>query len=362
MRVRPQTITILMLCLSLFGLLIVGSATSWISLKEFDDSFFMLKRQGISFFVGFIAFLFLYLLPLKFIKRYGILFFLFSILLMGLLLSPLAISSGGSTRWISLAGFQFQPSEILKLGVIVFLATYFSGLNNLPSSWKKWVFAFSVGLVSVGLIAIEPDLGSAITLLGVVFILLFVGGIPLKQIALGAPIVASGFGVLIWTIPYAKSRVLSFLNPGSDPLGTGYNQIQSLIGVKAGGFLGRGLGLSVQKFQWLPQAYNDFIFSILAEEIGFLGVAIFLVLYFFLVFSGFQIAIKSRQLFNFLLAVGISSLLGIQALLHIGVASGVLPVTGITLPFLSYGGTSLLISMAGCGILARIAREEETWK
>jgi cell division protein FtsW len=351
-----------MLCLSLFGLLIVGSATSWISLKEFNDSFYMLKRQAISFFLGLIAFLLFYSFPLKFLKRYGFWIFGCSIALMALLISPFAISSGGSTRWVYIGGFQFQPSEILKIGAIVFLATFFSTSGLSHNDWKKWTIAFFLGLIPVGLIAIEPDLGSAVTLLGVLFILLFAGGMPLKQIAIGAPLVTGGFGVLIWTIPYARSRVLSFLNPGSDPLGTGYNQIQSLIGVKAGGFLGRGLGLSVQKFQWLPQAYNDFIFSILAEEIGFLGVAIFLGLFFSLVLSGLQVGLRSRQPFNSLLAVGISSLFGIQALLHIGVASGALPVTGITLPFLSYGGTSLLVSMACCGILARIAREEETWK
>lgn len=358
MRGKPLTIFLLMLVLAGVGLIIVGSATSWISLKEFNDSFYMLKKQALSFLLGLISFLILFSIPLNTLKKYGNWIMIVALLLMALLLTPFAVNSGGSTRWVYFSGFQFQPSEVVKLAAIIFFSALFSNTSFNRGSWKAWAVAALLALIPVACIAVEPDIGSAITILAVLSILFFAGGMPIKQMIVGIPVIAGGLAVIILTVPYAKARVLSFANPGLDPLGTGYNQIQSLIGVKAGGLLGRGLGLSLQKFQWLPQAYNDFIFSILAEEIGFLGVLAVLGIYLALVIVGFQVGLRSRQPFNSLLAAGISGLLAIQALLHIGVSSGALPVTGITLPFLSYGGTSLLISMAACGILARIAKEE----
>ena len=358
MRGKALTIFLLMLFLSGIGLIIVGSATSWISLKNFNDSFYMLKRQAFSFLLGLLSFFVMFSIPLSFLKKQALWILIVSLVLMGLLLTPLAVKSGGATRWIYLGSFQFQPSELVKLATIIFFAALFSSPSFNKSRWANWALAAIITLIPVACVAVEPDIGSASTILALMFILFFVGGIPIKQVIVGLPIIAGGLGVLIMTVPYARARILSFANPGLDPQGSGYNQIQSLIGVKAGGLFGRGLGLSLQKFQWLPQAYNDFIFSILAEEIGFLGVIAVLGIYLGLVVTGFRVGLKSSQPFNSLLAVGISSLIAIQALLHIGVSSGALPVTGITLPFLSYGGTSLLVSMAACGILARIAREE----
>jgi cell division protein FtsW len=357
-RGKPLTIFLLMLTLSGLGLIIVGSATSWISLKQYNDSFYMLKKQAFSFLLGLISFFIMFSIPLKTLRKYAHWIVFVSLFLMALLLTPLAVNSGGSTRWLYLFGFQFQPSEVLKLAIIVFLSALFSKAAFNKKSWTAWFSSALFALVPVICIAAEPDIGSAITVLAVVLIIFFIGGMPIKQIMVGIPLIAGGMAAVILFVPYAKARILSFANPGLDPLGTGYNQIQSIIGVKAGGIFGRGLGLSLQKFQWLPQAYNDFIFSILAEETGFIGVLIFLGFYLALLITGFQLGLKSQQPFNSLLAVGISSLLAIQALLHIGVSCGILPVTGITLPFLSYGGTSLLISMMSCGILARIAKEE----
>jgi len=358
LRGKALTIFLLMLFLSGIGLIIVGSATSWISLKDFNDSFYMLKRQALSFLMGLLSFFVMFSIPLSFLRKQALWIFVVSLVLMGLLLTPLAVNSGGATRWIYLGSFQLQPSELVKLASIIFFAALFASPAWNKEGWGKWAVAAILALIPVVCVAVEPDIGSASTILAFLFILFFAGGIPLKTVLLGLPIVAGGLGLFIMTVPYARARILSFANPGLDPLGSGYNQIQSLIGVMAGGLFGRGLGLSLQKFQWLPQAYNDFIFSILAEEMGFLGVIAVLGIYLGLVITGFRIGLKSNQHFNSLLAVGISSLLAIQTLLHIGVSSGALPVTGITLPFLSYGGTSLLVSMAACGILARIAREE----
>ncbi|MGB9553644.1 MAG: FtsW/RodA/SpoVE family cell cycle protein, partial [bacterium] len=299
-------------------------------------------------------------ISLKTLKKYAHWIALCSFFLMVLLLTPLAVHSGGSTRWLYLFGFQFQPSEVLKLAIIIFLSAFFASPTFNKKNWAAWFLLALLALIPVACIAFEPDIGSAITILAVALILFFVGGMPIKQIMVSVPLIAGGLATVILFVPYAKARIFSFINPGLDPLGTGYNQIQSIIGVKAGGIFGRGLGLSLQKFQWLPQAYNDFIFSILAEETGFVGVLTFLGIYLALLISGFQLGLKSQRPFNSLLAVGISGLLAIQALLHIGVSCGILPVTGITLPFLSYGGTSLLISMTACGVLARIAKEEAT--
>lgn len=358
MRGRALLISILTFALTIIGLIFVGSASSWISMNFYSDSFYMLKRQAIFALIGALVYLVCYFVPLSFWKKIAPYFFLFSLLLMGLLWTPLALVSGGSARWIVLAGFQFQPSELLKLGAIFFFSYLLSKPNFSLDKWYRWLAIFACLLISLLLVLLEPDIGSAGIILLVSLILFFLGLKSFREFSyIALPLLLILLFFVAFT-PYAQARVASFLNPQSDPLNSGYNQLQAMQSFSMGGFWGKGLGMSLQKFSWLPQAYNDFIFSIIGEEAGFVGVLIVISLYAMFSISGFSLALACRQNFNKYLAIGITSLITIQALVHIAVCTGNFPITGITLPLISYGGTSLVTFLMACGILTRIAKEE----
>jgi cell division protein FtsW len=238
-----------------------------------------------------------------------------------------------------------------------FLAKWLS--NN-----QKDIVSFTKGLVptlgivcaAFGLIMLQPDLGTGTVLLGTSVLMIFIAGMRLKHLFGLALLGVLGFVGLILAAPYRMARITAFLDPWQDPLGTGYQLIQSLYAIGPGGLMGLGLGMSRQKFLYLPEPYNDFIFSILAEELGFIGGAMVLLLFLLLLWRGMRIAITAPDLFGSLLAVGIIGMLAIQVVINVGVVTGMFPVTGITLPFLSYGGSSLTLMLTGIGVLLNISR------
>lgn len=356
---KALSLFLLMLALCLLGLVFVASASSWISLRDTGDSLYLLKKQAMWFVLGLVGFLVMFQVPLAVWQRRAIWTFGIPILLMIALFTPLGVSIGGSVRWISLGPLgSLQPSEFLKLGSVIFFSAWLTATGKRKRTPAMWGALFLFALLPLALIVLEPDLGSTFILGLALLVVFFLANVPLLQLSVGFGTGLIGFLVMAWVFPHGRQRLLTLLNPSQDPTGSGYNIRQSLLSFGAGGIWGVGLGLSRQKFQWLPQAHNDFIFAIVAEETGLPGVLVILALFLFLAWLGYGLAYRSRELFPRLVAAGCTTLLVWQAVTHIGVSTGFLPVTGITLPFISYGGTSLLVSMCICGLLARIAKEE----
>lgn len=333
------------------GLIMVLSASAPSALTYDGDSFYYFKSQLINAVIGIAAMMFLSLVDYRIYHKGKIpmIAITVSIILLALVLVPgIGVTVKGATRWIRL-GFTFQPSEIMKIALIVFLA---ARLSKNPKDNKKFWKGIFPNLVIVGIICFllykEPHY-SAIGITALVSaVLIFVSGMKMKQILLAAPpILAVGIFYLLQDT-YRVERLLSFLDPWKDLLDTGWQAVQSLYAVGSGGLFGVGLGNSTQKYMYIPEPHNDFIFSIWAEETGFIGAVLVIILFGIFIWRGITIAMKAPDMFGTLLAIGITSLVAIQALLNIAIVSALFPVTGIPLPFFSYGGTALIILLASC--------------
>ena len=264
---------------------------------------------------------------------------------------------GGARRWIELPFVNLQPSELAKLACINFAAAWAAQRAEELHRPRGVAVPLAVSGVAFGLIMLEPDFGTGVVLMAVTVVVLFAAGMRLAHlVALGVLAVPAGL-LLIWTEPYRLARLLAFVDPWADPTGRGWSVIQSLLALGSGGLVGLGLGQSRQKFFYLPEHHTDFIFAILGEELGLLGGWVVLVLFAVVAWRGFRIALALQNRYEQLLACGMASLLVCQAALNVGVVSGSLPVTGIPLPFLSYGGSSLVGSMVAVGLLLRLSRE-----
>jgi cell division protein FtsW len=263
----------------------------------------------------------------------------------------------GSRSWFGVGSFGIQPSEFAKLGLIIFTSKYLANNQKDVKSIKRGVLPIlTVTILIFGVIMLQPDLGTGVILVMSIIGLLFISGVKLSFFMQLLVLGLMGISGLIISAPYRLERILSFLNPWKDALGSGFQTIQSLYAIGPGGLLGLGLGNSIQKHFYLPEPQTDFIFSIISEELGFLGVVIVTTLFSIIIIRGFQIAIRSRNLFAKYLAFGITFQIAFQSLLNLMVVVGLIPVTGVTLPFLSYGGSSLLISLVGIGILLNISK------
>ena len=304
-----------------------------------------------------------------------------SIVLLALVPTPLGVTLNGAQRWLKLllvAGPTFQPSEIAKIAVILYFAARLSkrdAINKKKVKWNKrtrwgrfcaWLekigfmelVPYGVVLVIIaGLLLLEPHLSGTILVMAGGAAVLFAAGISLRWFALGIGVVAGGLWFVITMTPYMTSRVQLWLDPWSDSLGKGYQTIQSLYAIGSGGLLGRGLGKSSQKFLFLPEAENDFIFSVAVEELGMIGGIMILILFMLFILRGYWLALHARDRFGALVGVGITTLFAVQVFLNIGVVTNLIPNTGISLPFFSYGGTALIIQLAEVGIMLSISRQ-----
>ncbi len=348
--------TAVILLLSI-GIVMVFSASSVIGLSDHRDSFHFVKRQAGWAFLGLIAMFFLMRVDYHVFKPLALPGLLISYLLLGLVLI-IGDDISGARRWINLGFFNLQPSEIAKLAMVNFTALYASNKREkLRRLFSGLLPILAIVASKALLIMIEPDFGTAIAVTVTAVAVLFAGGIHLGQF----------FGLVIVMVPvvyrlvsqesYRMRRVMAFVDPWSDPSDTGWNIIQSLLAVGSGGLLGLGLGASRQKFSYLPEHHTDFIFAIVGEELGFLGAAGVVFLFLVLAVRGVRIALHAPDLYGTLLAVGITIMVCFQAFLNIGVTTGLLPVTGIPLPFISYGGSSLFMTLASMGILLNISRQ-----
>ncbi|MBT2678478.1 stage V sporulation protein E [Bacillus sp. ISL-35] len=340
------------------GLIMVYSSSAVWADYKFNDSFFFAKRQMLFAGVGIIAMFFIMNIDYWTWRTWSKVILIVCFVLLVLVLIPgIGNVRNGSRSWIGVGAFSVQPSEFMKIAMIAFLAKFLSENQKAITSFKRGLVP-SLGLVflAFGLIMLQPDLGTGTVMVGTSVVIIFIAGARISHfVGLGLLGVA-GFVGLIASAPYRIKRITSFLDPWQDPLGSGFQMIQSLYAIGPGGLFGLGLGQSRQKFFYLPEPQTDFIFAILAEELGFIGGSLILLLFSLLLWRGIRIALGAPDLFGTFLATGIIAMIAIQVMINIGVVTGLMPVTGITLPFLSYGGSSLTLMLMAVGVLLNISR------
>ena len=350
----------LVLLLCVFGLIMVGSASPIISLQLYGSTWTILVRQMIWMGVGACA---LALCARIDYRRWRALRGLLLVVSLGLLVAVLVpgvgVTAGGSSRWIGAGVLRIQPSELVKLALAVFCADLLTRRSDRLSDAKRVLVPVLLVLVIADLLILkQPDMGTALVLATIAFGVLFMGGVRMRPIAWVLGAFAAAALIIGLADPYRRDRILSFLNPGAHRSGTGYQVWQSLVGLGSGHLFGLGLGGGRQKWGILPNAHTDFIFSVVGEELGLVGAVILLGLFFALAWYGFRAATRAPDRFGSLLAVAVTIWITSQAIINIGAVIGVLPVTGIPLPFVSFGGSSLVVTMAATGILLNIASQE----
>ena len=339
------------------GLLMVYSASNNIAEHRFGDSNFYLKKQVLFCALGIAAMLGARYIPCTLYKKLVYPLLLLSVLLLAALFVPgLGRRVGGAYRWINLGGFSFQPSEMVKFSLAVYLAYSMSKKGSDLALFTKGLLPhlLVVGVFMV-LIYLQPDLGTAVIIGAWTLVLLFVGGVRILQLLALLLLAAPFFAYLVWNAEYRVKRWLAFLNPWDDPKGIGFQIIHSFLAFGSGGIFGAGLGNSKQKLFYLPEPHTDFVLSIMGEELGLLGVTVAIVLFGVLIMGGIRIALNSKDLYSSYLALGLTCFLGLQVMINMAVVLGLLPTKGLTLPFISYGGSSLVMTLAGIGVLLNIS-------
>jgi len=339
------------------GLIAVYSASSNLAEHRLGDSYYYLKKQVLFCMIGVGLMVAARYIPCTLYGKLVYPLLLISVSLLALLWVPgLGRKVGGACRWIGFGGVSFQPSELAKFSLAVFMAYSMSKKGKDMGTFSRGLLPhlFVAGLF-MGLILLQPDLGSAVIIGGWILIALFVGGVRMYQLfsilLLSAPVLIW----LVWQADYRVKRWLAFLNPWEDPRGIGFQIIHSFLAFGSGGVFGAGLGNSKQKLFYLPEAHTDFALSIIGEELGLVGVSAVIALFGVLIAGGIRAALKAKDLYSSYLAVGLISFIGLQVLINMGVVMGLLPTKGLTLPLISYGGSSLLITLASIGVLLNIS-------
>ncbi|TXK77366.1 putative lipid II flippase FtsW [Paenibacillus sp. N3.4] len=340
-----------------FGLVMIFSASSAKAIHSHESSWFYVSKQGLFAGIGLIIMLTFMNLPFTIWKKTGPLLMLFSLLLLFLVLL-VGTNINGAKRWFVVGGLNIQPAEFTKLSIIVYLSALISKKGEEIRSFKK---GLSPLLVMVGLILMlvmmQPDFGTVLILAFIAGTIITIGGVDLRHLLMLGVGLVPVFIYLAISQSYRLKRIHSFLNPFDNESDSGYQLIQSLYALGHGGLTGTGLGRSVQKLFYLPEAHTDFIFAVIGEELGLLGTTLFFIVFFVFFWRGFTAAMQCADPFGMLLGMGLISMIGIQFLLNLGAVTGSLPVTGVPLPFTSYGGSSLILCMASVGILLSISRD-----
>ncbi len=345
--------------LLVLGLTMVLSAGSISAVEGYGTSFWYFQRQSIYAVAGGLALTVAWRLPYSIWQKLAVPMVVAVVPLMVIALHP---SSGtalyGASRWIDLGPVTLQPSEFMKLAMVAFAATVLT---------KKWRYLDDPGhllvplapvvLLVAALVILQKDLGTTIIICASVFLMLFVAGVRMSYLGATAAMGAMGAALLIFGESYRRTRFIdAWLNPTADKMGAGYQLIQGLIALGSGGWLGVGLGNSAQKWDYLPNAHSDFIFAIIGEELGLIGAIFTLVTFGVLIYAGIRIAVRAPDTFGRLLAAGITCWIGVQTIINLGAVTGLLPITGVPLPLVSFGGTALVVTLAGVGVLASVAR------
>ncbi len=344
--------------LVVIGCVFVYSASSYSAKLNYDNKYYFLTKQIIGALLGFIAMFFTGRIDYKFYGKHRTIILIVSLVLLSLVFIPgLGVANYGARRWIRMPGFTIQPSEIAKFGFVVFCAGYLAKNKDIIKSFCGILPILLVGAVVCLLIMLEPNMSITICVGLTMFLMLFIGGAKVKHfLILSVPVIALGI-LLIVIEPYRMERLVAFINPWKNPQGEGYQLIQSLYSLSNGGLFGVGLFNSRQKYLFLPFSESDFIFSIIGEETGFFGCVLIILMFTIIVFQGIKIARNAKDRFGVYLAGGITLVIATQVLINIAVVTGSIPPTGVPLPFISAGSTSLVVFMSAIGILLNIYKQ-----
>ncbi len=349
----------LVLILLSIGLVMLFSASYAYCYAQFGDSYKFIIRQAIFAVIGVVIMLFLSRIDCNVYRKFSLFIYVLAVIMLALVLALPPMQAGMEhKRWLVIGSFSFQPSEIGKFAIILLFSHLIAKYNKRMDNLKFVLYlVLLLGLVC-GLVVVETHLSATILMLLIGIVLMIVGGLAGKYIIGGAIAAAGAVGLIVVTglVKYAASRFQYWINPWADATGAGYQTIQSLLAIGSGGLFGRGIGQSRQKYSWLPEPHNDFIFSIVCEELGLIGAMIIIILFCLLVWRGFSIAMHSPSKYSSLMAVGLTFQVALQAALNIMVVTNTIPNTGISLPFFSYGGTALVILLAEMGIVLSISR------
>lgn len=338
--------------LIIFGLVMVYDASVIQGLKDFKDGYFYIRAQSIWVIIGLLSLFFFSFFDYKRFKKIALFLFLFSLLLLLAVFMPgFGVSGGGAHRWLKLGPLTLQPAEIIKLTAVIFLAKLFENRAKLLP------FVVVVSFISFVTAVLQKDLGSTIVFVATATLLYFASGGAIWHFLISIPTLLVGLLLLIFTSGYRSKRILAFLDPFSDVQGFTYHISQVLIALGSGGLFGLGLGHSRQKFEYIPEVSTDSIFGIVGEELGFVGAAFLIILFGILILRGFKISEKASDNFGKILALGLTSWLGVQVIINLSSMTALLPLTGVPLPFISYGGSALVANLTAVGILLNISKQ-----
>jgi cell division protein FtsW len=358
-KLRPDVwlLAVAMLLLSA-GVVMVYSASAIVAADRFQDPYFFLKKQLFWALLGSGCLLAALRLDYRYLERWGWpILIAAGVLLVLVLVPPLAHPINGTRRWLRLGFVSVQPAELAKLALVIYLAAWLARRQDNLGDFRRGLLPpLAVAGALAALILAQPDLGNCLALVGVTFALLYLGGVRLKHLLMVLAPALPALILAVWLAPYRVRRITTFLDPWSDPRGGGFQIIQSWLALGSGGLLGRGIGESKQKLFYLPEAHTDFIFAVLGEEVGFVGALAVIALFTVLVWRGLRVGLRAPDAFGAYLALGITLLIGTQTLLNLGVVTGVLPTKGLPLPFISFGGSALLVTMASTGVLLNISQ------
>jgi cell division protein FtsW len=355
-----RVLFIVTLLLVFVGLVMVFSASAVMAKEKYHSGYFFLERQIGWAIAGFVAMMIGMRIDYKRLKHPAVVFSMLGLTTLMLILVFFLDRSHNTHRWIHFGGFSFQPSELAKPVLILFLAFFLENRTKSMDDWRNTLIpAVIPTAVFLGLIVFQPDLGTAIACAAVTACILFVAGLNLKYLGYGILASLLPLYFLIFHVAYRRDRILAFMNPYSDPQGKGFHIIQSLIAVSTGGLTGVGLMEGKEKLFYLPEPHTDFIFSVLGEELGLVGCLIVVLLFATFLWRGIRTALHTQDMFGRFLAVGITSMVVVQAFINISVVLGLMPTKGIPLPLISYGGSSLFITLACVGVLLNVSKQAE---
>lgn len=350
-------------CISIIviiGAVFTYAASAIYALEKCHSAHYFLKRQIVGILLGLLGALCIQVIPPRIIKKWSPAFFWACVALTACTLIPgLRSSINGSQRWLNMGFMSFQPSELLKIAFILYIAYFIERQTkgNLSQAQKLYFYITSIGIPSIILLK-QPDFGFTVVLATTALIMFFISHVHLKQLLMSALLLIPAATILIISAPYRLKRVLIFLNPWSDPQGTGFQIIQSLIAIGSGGLTGVGIGNSKQKFFYLPMQHTDFIFSIIAEETGFIGSCILITLFIVFLYFGIRIAMQMNRVFDSFVTLGFTTFVTLQTVINIAVATGMAPTKGVGLPFISYGNSALVTNLLMVGIIINLARNQ----
>lgn len=343
------------------GVVMIYSASSIYAWEKLGTSAYFLRRQLIYLALGLFATFLCMSVDYRVLKNFSKPLLFFSLTLLVLVLIPgIGREIAGAKRWFRFIGFSFQPSELAKIAVLIYMAEYLSRKEDFIRDFYKGFMPpmIVLGVVTL-LILLQPDLGTAVSIVVIVLVMLFVAGVRLSHLGMVILLAIPLLYVVVLSAPYRRARIVAFLNPWADPRGSGFQIIQSQIALASGGVFGVGLGKSLQKLFFLPAAHTDFIFSIIAEELGLIGAGSVIVLFLVFILESMRIAKNAIDGFGYYLCIGVISMISFEVLVNIGVSLGSLPTKGLPLPFISYGGSSLIFDMISVGLLLNVSRTKD---